>query len=149
MFVPGFWLGMETFVAPCNNTGANCVNSTTSKKFGWTFPIGVKNCEKWRLFGWGRATVHWAFVVTVNCTLRWTDSRWLCRKIRRIAFFTTMLLAWRNAAHRATAWTWAWLWWRHLTTKNGHDSRQLELQIVGHNSCVYCDCSVVETCWDA
>ena len=60
-----------------------------------------------------------------------------------------MLLAWRNAAHRATAWTSAWHQRRHLTTKNGYDGRQLELQIVGHDSRIDCDCSIVEMCGDA
>ena len=65
----------------------------------------------------------------------------------RVALLTTMLLAWQNAAHRATAWTLAWHWQRHFTTKNGHDGRQLELQIVGHDSCIDCDCSmIVEMC---
>ena len=61
-------------------------------------------------------------------------------------FLTTMLLAWLNAAHRATAWTCTRHWQRHLTTKNGHDGRQLELQKVGHDSCIDCDCSIVEMC---
>ena len=36
-----------------------------------------------------------------------------------------------------------------LQQKNGHDGRQLELQIVGHNSCIDCECSIVETFSDA
>ena len=179
MFVPGFWIGMETFVAPCNRlgltvwtlrpakTGAYGVGVAylgSSKKFGWTFPINikifVKNDNCWDEAGKQCAghmssqwIVHCDFFLYIyifyNCTLWWTDSRWLCRRIRRIALLTTMLLAWRNAAHRATAWTWAWHRRRHLTTKNGHNGRQLELQIVGHDSCIDRDCSIVETCWGA
>ena len=36
-----------------------------------------------------------------------------------------------------------------IQQKMGMMVRQLELQIVGHDSCIDCDCSIVETCGDA
>ena len=33
-----------------------------------------------------------------------------------------------------------------LEQKDGHDGRHLKLQIAGHDSCIDCECSIIEMC---